>query len=259
MNGESSYVSGTDWRGHSRSQLGQAICLDLLGHFQMTRAGRAVVLSRGSERLLAFLALRDGAINRGQVAGTLWPDAIDRRAAASLRSELWRLRTAIPEAVDVDPRALRLGDSLHVDFHVSKRLALHLINLRPAVPDSAIAPESIHMLSRDLLPDWYEDWALTEGEQWRQLRLRALESLSNQFRERRNYNQALAAAFAVVRAEPLREAAHEAVILVHLAEGNQSDAIRSYETYRARLHSELGIEPTERLRGLLPRVSLIRE
>jgi DNA-binding SARP family transcriptional activator len=35
------------------------------------------------------------------------------------------------------------------------------------------------------------------------------------------------------RADPLRESAHGALIAVHLAEGNQSDALREFERYRA--------------------------
>jgi len=38
---------------------------------------------------------------------------------------------------------------------------------------------------------------------------------------------------------------------VHLAEGNQSEAVREFERYRALLHTELGLDPTPRLRRLV--------
>jgi DNA-binding SARP family transcriptional activator len=54
-----------------------------------------------------------------------------------------------------------------------------------------------------------------------------------------------------VRAEPLRESAHAALIQLHLAEGNQSEAVREFTRYRALLNAELGLEPTLPLRQLI--------
>jgi SARP family transcriptional regulator, regulator of embCAB operon len=38
---------------------------------------------------------------------------------------------------------------------------------------------------------------------------------------------------------------------VHLAEGNQSEAVREFARYQALLHGDLGLEPTLRLRQLI--------
>jgi chaperonin GroEL len=46
---------------------------------------------------------------------------------------------------------------------------------------------------------------------------------------------------------------HAALIAVHMREGNQSEALREFERYRARLGAAFGLEPTGRLRALLPR------
>jgi DNA-binding SARP family transcriptional activator len=54
-----------------------------------------------------------------------------------------------------------------------------------------------------------------------------------------------------VRAEPLRESGRAALIQVHLAEGNQSEAVREFTRYQALLRAELGLEPTRRLRQLI--------
>lgn len=66
------------------------------------------------------------------------------------------------------------------------------------------------------------------------------------------FGDAVAAALASMRAEPLRESARATLIRVHLAEGNQFEAIRAFDGYRALLARELGIEPTPALRALLP-------
>jgi SARP family transcriptional regulator, regulator of embCAB operon len=51
----------------------------------------------------------------------------------------------------------------------------------------------------------------------------------------------------------LRESPRAALIAVHMREGNQSEALREFERYRARLGAAFGLEPTGRLRALLPR------
>ncbi|MDP8937734.1 MAG: bacterial transcriptional activator domain-containing protein, partial [Actinomycetota bacterium] len=63
--------------------------------------------------------------------------------------------------------------------------------------------------------------------------------------------EAAAAALAAVRAEPLRESSRAALIRVHMAEGNQSNALGEFERYRVLLHAELGLEPTSRLTALV--------
>ena len=51
--------------------------------------------------------------------------------------------------------------------------------------------------------------------------------------------------------EPLRETARQSLIEVHLAEGNQAEAIRELDRYATLLGEELGLEPTPRLRRLV--------
>jgi DNA-binding SARP family transcriptional activator len=116
---------------------------------------------------------------------------------------------------------------------------------------SDLGATAFETLSRDLLPGWYDDWVLIEAEDWRQLRLHALEALAARLTAAGRWGEAAHAASAAVRAEPLRESAHAALIQVHLAEGNQSEAVREFTRYRALLHAELGLEPTPRLRRLL--------
>src|SRR4029450_5676226 len=125
--------------------------------------------------------------------------------------------------------------------------------LEPTTPSDPSGPgaEAIPSLSAELLPDWYDDWALVEAEDWRQLRLHALEALADRLTARGEFADAAAAALAAVRAEPLRESPRAALIRVHIAEGNPSEALREVARYGELLQLELGVEPTERLRALV--------
>jgi DNA-binding SARP family transcriptional activator len=66
-----------------------------------------------------------------------------------------------------------------------------------------------------------------------------------------HFDRALQSGLAAVRADPLRESAHRAVIAAHLAEGNRMEAIRQYRVYRNLLNKELNTEPTSAMERLV--------
>jgi DNA-binding SARP family transcriptional activator len=223
----------------------------LVGGFQLVEGDAQVALAEGSQRLLALLALRGRPVKRLLIAGTLWPDVTERRAYASLRSALARLYGSLREAVEVNPRDLQLATSVKVDLRESQALAHRLLDVADQPLEADLSEAAITALSGELLPDWYDDWVLLEAEDWRQLRLHALEVLAGLLTAAGRYGDAAAAALAAVRADPLRESAHSALIKVHLAEHNQSEALREFKRYCDLLRTELDIEPTPQLRQLI--------
>jgi SARP family transcriptional regulator, regulator of embCAB operon len=228
----------------------------VLGGFQLWWSGSDQVgIPRASQRLLALLAIRGGVrggvTSRATVAGTLWPDATETHACSNLRSALARLNRPCRKMLQVSKLELGLAKDVAVDICYAQGLARRLLDPAVTPEQSDLSPASIVILSSDLLPGWYDDWVLVEAEDWRQLRLHALETLADRLTAVGCWGQAADAARAAVRAEPLRESAHAALIQVHLAEGNQSEAMRQFTRYRALLHAELGLEPTVRLRRLI--------
>ena len=146
--------------------------VSLLGTFEVSREGRTLpALPAGSQRLLGFLALRQQSITRTLAAGTLWPEATDSRAHASLRSAILRLTRLFEEAITVTFHELRLADEIVVDVLQARALAYRLLDENATLGPADLDARSISALSSDLLPDWYDDWALAEAESWRQLRL----------------------------------------------------------------------------------------
>lgn len=225
--------------------------LSLQGAFELAGGAVPLVLPGNSQRLLAFLALRDRTVTRAATAGTLWPEASEAHGHASLRSAISRLDAITRDAIEVDYLDLRLAPSVTVDIRDSRALAhrLLIVDTLPSATD--MSAEAIAALSSDLLPDWYDEWAIVQAEDWRQLRLHALEALAAALTAAGRFADATTAALAAVNAEPLRESAHAALIRVHLAEGNQSEALRAFAQYRALLMAELGLEPTRALRALV--------
>jgi DNA-binding SARP family transcriptional activator len=207
-------------------------------------------LPHGSQRLLAFLALKDRSVARTALAGTLWPEASEEHAHASLRSALSRLSEIDRTVVRITSQELALADGVFVDIRDARLLAHRLLN--PGLDLAAdLGDRAISTLSVDLLPDWYDDWAVAEAEEWRQLRLHALDALADRLTAAGRFADATSAALAAVKAEPLRETAHAALIRVYLAEGNRAEALAAYEHYCALLDSELGVEPTSLIQKLV--------
>lgn len=210
-----------------------------------------MILPEGSQRLLAFLALKGRLVRRQAIAGTLWPVATEDHASSSLRSALARLQEGARDAVEATARGLGLSGDVAVDLWDSRELARQLLAPQGSPSADDPGPEAIPTLSRELLPDWYEEWVLVEAEDWRQLRLHALEALAERLTAGGKYGDAAAAALAAVRAEPLRESPRASLIRVHIAEGNPSEALREFARYGDLLKLELGVDPTERLRALV--------
>jgi DNA-binding SARP family transcriptional activator len=223
----------------------------VLGGFGLSWEQSVLGVPRASQRLLGFLALRGGVISRATVAGTLWPDASERHAYSNLRSALSRLEHTARKALTASRLELGLAEQVAVDLRHAQALARRLLDPAATSDQSDLGISAIAALSADLLPDWYDDWVVIEAEDWRQLRVHALEALAGRLTIARRLGEAAGAAGAAVRAEPLRESAQAALIQVHLAEGNQSEAVRQFARYRSYLHAELGLEPTPRLRQLI--------
>ena len=104
------------------------------------------------------------------------------------------------------------------------------------------------LLSRDLLPDWYDDWVAVERERFRQLRVHALERLCDRLVEAERFGEAIEAGLAAMKSEPLRESAHRALVRAHLAEGNRSEALAQYRRFKALLPTSSGSRRRRRWR-----------
>ncbi|WP_234016810.1 AfsR/SARP family transcriptional regulator [Streptomyces sp. LaPpAH-108] len=227
----------------------------LLGGFDLVVNDSPVIMPVGSRRLLAFIALNYRApVPRGLIAGSLWPKVPEHCAYTNLRAALSRLGCLGRRALDITPTDLRLAPGVTVDLRDARVLAQGLLDPggRPAA--LRLSTATVDQLSADLLPGWYDEWALLEGEHWRQLRLHALESLTEAFIDAAEFAGAVVAAQAAVQADPLRESSQASLIRAYLAEGNPSEAVHHFERYVRRLRDELGLCPTQRLHQLVARL-----
>jgi DNA-binding SARP family transcriptional activator len=226
------------------------VTLGLLQGFRLERDGGSFELPLGIQRLVAFLALHNRPLLRLFVAGNLWIDSNEEHANANLRTALWRLHRLDFHLVDATRSHVSLAPGVVVDLHDLTERARQVLRHETA-PTHDDVDAILH--GGDLLPDWYDEWILLEREQFRQLRLLALETLCTGLSTAGSYAAAVEAGLACIAAEPLRESAHQALIGAHLAEGNRVEAIRQFRLYESLVLDEFGVEPSAALRRMLDR------
>jgi DNA-binding SARP family transcriptional activator len=207
-------------------------------------------LPRAVQRLVARLSL-SRCPDRNAIAGQLWPDVPEDHAHGSLRSALWRLKRVAPYMVEVSGGSLSLAEGVWVDVHELDAWASRVLNPDVGGEDLAMPGDT---LRGELLPGWCEEWVLLERERLRQLTMHALEVLADRLVAVGRLSEAIQAAYAAVREEPLRESAHRVVVRIHLAEGNVAEACRAYESFRDMLADTLGIAPTPAMTDLVTQV-----
>ncbi|MEV0319756.1 BTAD domain-containing putative transcriptional regulator [Streptomyces sp. NPDC050658] len=223
--------------------------LHLLGEPFVSVGECRIEVPRSGKRLLVFVALRHRRVERLSAAGSLWPVNDEARAGGNLRSALWRLRQMGVPLLDTDKRGLRLRAEVVLDVDAVSRWAARVVDGTASTAELRMVPRDVEGL--DLLPGWYEDWALIERERLRQRLLHALEAQSRQLARRGLHAESVEAAMAAVGAEPLRESAQRVLIEAHLAEGNWIEGRRSLDAYARLLDRDLGVRPASELTALL--------
>lgn len=236
---------------HSRYESG-AWSVGLLGGFRVQSGEEAVDLPRDSQRLVAFLALQDGRVPRGYVAGSLWLDGSQERANGNLRSALWRLRRRTTDLIDADTQTLALPANVDNDVTVLVDTARRVTTPGFECSETDLDPTRF---TQELLPGWYEEWTIVHRERLRQRSLHALEVLAERLTTRHEYSAAVQAALAAIELDPLRESPRRCLIRTHIAEGNYSEALIHYRQYRDLLGAELGIGPSPQLEEIVSEVT----
>jgi DNA-binding SARP family transcriptional activator len=154
--------------------------LNLLGGFSVNRGDRSVELPPACQRLVALVALKRRPAHRLWVCATLWPNRPTRRAVASLRSAMWRLRPvgADPLLV-VDPQYVVLAPDVSVDWHDATDLIERLLDPdEPPGADPRLVADLLPLLTAgELLDKWAERWLSDERNRYHAMRTAALEVL----------------------------------------------------------------------------------
>lgn len=226
------------------------IHLKLLGTFELKIGTVRCDLAEMPKRMLALLGIRARPLSRTVIATMLWPEAPLVHSQGSLRSLIGRLDPRIKRGLHISGVELSLSDAVGTDLEEARALAHRLLDRPLSLASADLGSDAVSQLTAELLPDWHDEWLVTDSEQWHECRVRALEGIANELMLRGDFSSAVGAALSAIAAEPLRETSHLALIQTHLAEGNQAAAFAAFERYRVALQRELHIAPTVMMRDL---------
>jgi DNA-binding SARP family transcriptional activator len=152
--------------------------LHLLGGFAVHRGEHTVELPPACQRLIALVALKRRPVHRLWVCATLWPHAQTRRAVASLRSAMWRLRPpGADQLLTVDPQYIQLAPEVTVDWH---RAVDHIEQLLAGDIDPQLVADLLPLLrAGELLDRWAERWVAAERDRYHDMRTSAIDALGH--------------------------------------------------------------------------------
>lgn len=217
--------------------------LYLLGEFRLARGERSARLAtRKAASLLAFLALHPGTCSREQLATLLWGDFPDVEARRSLRTALSGLRSALGDDAIIAGREW-------VQLNPAFRLWTDAVAFRAeagrflSAPDVELPARCVDLYGGDLLPDFDHEWILPERERLRSSFLDVLLRVTQEYRARAAYADAIGSAGRVLALEPSNERAHQHLMFCHMARGDRSAALLQFEACRRALADDLGVEP----------------
>ena len=205
------------------------------------------------QSLLAYLLLhRDAPQSRSHVAFQFWPDSMEAQAHSNLRTLLYRLRQALPDAdqfISVEGQTLQWRPdapySLDVaGFEQALTRAEEAELAGEAVVFRAALEQAIALYAGDLLPSCYDDWILPERERLHQAYIRAKEQLIQVLEEGREYDPAIHHAQRLLREDPLHEAGYRRLMRIRALSGDRAGALRVYHDCVTVLQRELGVEPS---------------
>lgn len=214
-----------------------------------------------STALLAYLALhRDGPVPRQRLSFLLWPDSTEAQARTNLRKALHVLRHELPDLeryLYVTSRSIHWHEDADcwVDVEAFDH-HLRSVDLDGADTDAQVAAlqAAVDLHRGELLPDLYDDWAIAERERLRDRYHAALTRLARLCAESGEHDRAVSAASALVRGDPLQEAAHRLLMQVRDAAGDRAAAVRAYHECVSTLRRELGVDPTPETTALYDRL-----
>ncbi|NPV77176.1 MAG: tetratricopeptide repeat protein [Anaerolineae bacterium] len=243
-----------------------SLALFLFGfpHFEID--GKKVVLdTRKAVALLAYLALENHPHSRETLATLLWPDYDHTHARAALRRTLSALNKAIgPHYIALQGETIELKasagvwiDILQFDrFLDSAKKHQHL--------ESEICHDCLQGLIeavrlsqgdfmdgfslRDSFP--FEEWQFFKREEMRRKLSGVLNTLSLNLGKLGQKDAAIEYARRWLALDPLREEAHQRLMLLYAQSGQQNAAVRQYRQCVRILDQELGVSPLEETTSL---------
>jgi len=235
--------------------------IQLLGGLAVQRGGQTHSRFRAHATglLLAHLAYYRRAHTRESLIEILWPDLEPEVGSSRFRPELSWLRRCL-EPDEALRGTILLSDRQTVQLNPEATITdvTEFLERWEAAVRASDASERLSLLGQaverytgELLPGFYENWALTERAHLADVYRRAVQQYAAALAAAGDQDRAIHYGREAVRLDPLSEEAHADLMRYYAAAGQPSAVLRQYREMERVLHQEMGTAPSEESRALM--------
>jgi DNA-binding SARP family transcriptional activator len=242
--------------------------LEMLGELRLSLGSRLLSISKKGQALLCYLAVTGQPHSRDVLAGLLWSDFPEQRARANLRDTLSDLHRTLPHHLIIERHTIAFIDDpsqTWIDSAVFQSQVEQVQQVLRKTPSPAMLPVelvkqlegAVNYYRGEFLTGFYvrraavfEEWLVGQRERLRQLAVEALQIVAAYFTSSGDYPTGLRYARRLLALDPWREEGHRLLMRLLALSGQQSAALKQYESCRQILMDELGLEPASETEAL---------
>lgn len=208
-----------------------ALEVNLLGTFEVRRAGRPVALPEGRPRtLVKLIAASGGRLGTDEAIEALWPAEAADGGRRGLRNVLHRLRGAAGEILVREGDTVRLPRTARVDAIAFEREGTVALAGGIGGRDETAARRALAGYRGDLLPDDRDaQWASEPRARVEELHLRLLDMVAEEVEGRGELDEAVRFLERAIDADPSEERRYLLVARILIAQGRRAKAAKTIE------------------------------
>jgi LuxR family maltose regulon positive regulatory protein len=237
------------------------LTINLLGHVEIFRDPKRLFASdawttRRSHDILCFIASRrHHRASKETIIDTFWGEADFEVVAKNFHPTMSHIRKALNSNQPLKQNFLlyRDGDYMlnpefaySIDIEEFDRLVAEGDSARRARDQGrcfSCYEAAIKLYRGEFMRGCYDEWAEEQRSYYNEQYLHMLETLAVAAHDQKEWPRTLHLASQILRNDPYREDIHCLVMRTHAAQGNRAAVKEQYETLRALLRNELGVEP----------------
>jgi LuxR family maltose regulon positive regulatory protein len=237
------------------------LTINLLGHVEIFRDPRRAFAAdawttRRAHDILCFIASRrHRRASKETIMDTFWGETDFDVVAKNFHPTVSHIRKALNSNQPLKQNFLlyRDGDYLlnpdfaySIDIEEFDRLVAEGDSARRARDQArciAHYEAAVKLYRGEFMSGCYDEWAEEQRSYYNEQYLHMLETLAVAAHGQKEWPHALQLANQILHDDPYREDIHCLVMRTHAAQGNRAAVKEQYETLRALLRKELGIEP----------------
>jgi WD40 repeat protein/DNA-binding SARP family transcriptional activator len=240
------------------------------GGLRIVRGGEAVtgLASRKVEALMVYLAATGRPQPREHLADFLWDDFSQSKAMNNLRVVLSNLRKHLGDYLTIARDAVSVNAESHAWLDVAALESLLQAAQEQEGRTGALSAESasrvqeaVALYDGEFLQGFsvrgsrgFDDWSSLERERLNRLVLEGLNKLVGWQLERGEYAAGIESANRWLQLDPLRERAHQQMMLLLAYNGYMAAALEQYDACQRILDEELGVSPSDKTVALYERI-----